>query len=125
MRRSLQHSYGVGRLSAVAGRSLATSVIAIATPLRGPGPAVGLPAACWTRTSSSPAPLDLRRARRLAGLSMPDVGGRTVLVRNRRVLASGAWPLRLRYRLGRSYLRRYSPTLDIQPRAPVRSSLAV
>jgi hypothetical protein len=57
--------------------------------------------------------LDLRHARRRAGPSMPDVGGRTVLVRNRRVLVSGALPLRLRYHLDRSYPRRYSPPPEI------------
>jgi len=57
--------------------------------------------------------LDLRHARRLAGPSMPDVGGRTMLVRNRRVLVSGALPLRLRDRLDRSCPRRYSPPPEI------------
>jgi len=69
--------------------------------------------ALLTDPDHPPAPFDLRRVRRLAGLSMPDVGGRTVLVRKGRALASGAWPLRLRYRLDRSYLRRYRPTAEI------------
>jgi len=160
-----------GTLRLADGRTLAASLVAIASPLRGPGPDLGLPAAVldprgfvtadqalrirgyanafvagdalhlpvpgvalpktWgmarlqaatvaanivallTDPDRPPAPFDLRRVRRLAGLSMPDVGGRTVLVRKGRALASGAWPLRLRYRLDRSYLRRYRPTPEI------------
>ncbi len=60
-----------------------------------------------------PIPLDLRRIRRLSGMSMPDVGGRTVFVRNRRPLVSGAWPLRLRYRLDHNYLRQYRPASQV------------
>jgi len=162
-----------GHLHLADGRSLASALTALATPLRGPGPELGLPAAAldphgfviadptlrlraaanafvvgdalrlhdvspplpktWgmarlqaataaaniaallTSADRPLVPLDLRRIRRLTALSMPDIGGRTVLVRKGRVLASGAWPLRLRYRLDRTYLRRYSPTPDTIP----------
>jgi len=141
------------------GRKVASSLVAIGTPLRGPD--LGLPAdlldargfvtadAClrvggraeafvagdalelpgfpmpktWgmarlhaecvagnlavSLADTPPVPLDQRRIQRQIGMSMPDIGGRTVFVRNRRPLVGGAWPLRLRYRLDRKYLRQF------------------
>ncbi|TLS42961.1 hypothetical protein FE633_27745 [Streptomyces montanus] len=55
----------------------------------------------------SPAGLDMRRAARMAALSMPDVGGRTLFVRNRKPVAGGRWPLKLRYRMDAKYLSTY------------------
>ena len=52
---------------------------------------------------------DVEKARKGAGLAMPDCGGQTVMVKNGRVLASGRWPLLLRAMVDRRYLkaRRY------------------
>jgi hypothetical protein len=74
---------------------------------------------------------NLRRARHPAGYPCPtwapDMGGRTVLVRKGRALASGTWPLRLRHRLDRSYLRRYRPAAKSPTQAACSSvrSLAI
>ncbi|MDT9692578.1 FAD-dependent oxidoreductase [Streptomyces sp. P9(2023)] len=54
-----------------------------------------------------PAALDARKAARMAAISMPDVGGRTVFVRNRKPVLAGSWPLRMRYRVDAKYLSRY------------------
>ncbi|TPQ20080.1 FAD-dependent oxidoreductase [Streptomyces sporangiiformans] len=55
----------------------------------------------------SPVELDARKAARMAAISMPDVGGRTLFVRNRKPVVAGSWPLRLRYRMDGKYLSRY------------------
>ncbi|MEU5977827.1 FAD-dependent oxidoreductase [Streptomyces sp. NPDC047315] len=44
---------------------------------------------------------------RMAAISMPDVGGRTLFVRNRKPVVGGSWPLRLRYRMDGKYLSQY------------------
>ncbi|GHE70869.1 FAD-dependent oxidoreductase [Streptomyces lavendulocolor] len=51
--------------------------------------------------------LDLRKVARMASISMPDVGGRTLLVKNRKPIVAGSWPLRLRYRMDGKYLSQY------------------
>lgn len=55
----------------------------------------------------SPVPLDERKVARMAAISMPDIGGRTLFVRNKKPLVAGSWPLRLRYRMDAKYLSRY------------------
>jgi NADH dehydrogenase FAD-containing subunit len=51
---------------------------------------------------------DVEKTRRVAGVMMPDCGGQTVMVmlKNRRVLASGRWPLLLRAMVDRRSLKR-------------------
>lgn len=41
-------------------------------------------------------------------MSMPDVGGQTVVVKNRRVLARGRWPLLLRAWVDWRYLKAHT-----------------
>ncbi|MDQ8706517.1 FAD-dependent oxidoreductase [Streptomyces sp. LHD-70] len=53
------------------------------------------------------AELDRRKVTRMSAISMPDVGGQTVFVRNRKPVVGGSWPLRLRYRMDAKYLARY------------------
>lgn len=50
-------------------------------------------------------PFDGEKARRAAGMAIPDCGGQTVMVRNGRVLARGRWPLLLRTMVDRRSLR--------------------
>lgn len=65
--------------------------------------------------------LNQRKAARMAALSMPDIGGQTLLVRGRKPLFSGAWPLRLRYRIDAKYLTRYrTARAALRPQPPVR-----
>ncbi|MBZ4020296.1 NAD(P)/FAD-dependent oxidoreductase [Streptomyces purpurogeneiscleroticus] len=54
--------------------------------------------------------LDRRKVSRMAAISMPDVGGQTLFVRNRKPVIGGSWPLRLRYRMDAKYLTRYRTT---------------
>lgn len=56
---------------------------------------------------TTPREIDMRKVARMAALSMPDIGGRTLLVRKRRPLLGGSWPLRLRYRMDARYLSLY------------------
>jgi len=60
-----------------------------------------------TRDGKSPTPFNIKRARRLA-ISMPDVGGRTVVVRNGRMLAQGRWPLAVRAWMDQRFIRSHS-----------------
>ena len=64
-------------------------------------------------------PLDIVKVRRSPlRLNMPDIGGWTVAVRDRRVLASGRWPLLLRALVDRRYLKaRTSSSLSLPERA--------
>ncbi len=48
---------------------------------------------------------DVEKARKGAGVAVPDCGGQTVVVKNGRVLASGRWPLLLRAIVDRRYLK--------------------
>jgi NADH dehydrogenase FAD-containing subunit len=65
------------------------------------------------------AELDMRKVTRMAALSMPDVGGQTLLVRNRKPVVAGSWPLRLRYRMDGKYLSRYRSRPGVtRPAAP-------
>ena len=48
---------------------------------------------------------DIEKARKAAGVAVPDCGGQTVVVRNGRVLASGRWPLLLRTLVDRRSLK--------------------
>ena len=48
---------------------------------------------------------DVEKARRAAGMAIPDCGGQTVMVRNGRVLARGRWPLFLRAIVDRRSLK--------------------
>ncbi|MFF3817645.1 hypothetical protein ACFYYD_13700 [Streptomyces bluensis] len=57
-------------------------------------------------TGRGPVGLDLRAAR-MAAISMRDVGGRTLFVRNRKPVVAGSWPLRLRYRMDSKHLSQY------------------
>jgi hypothetical protein len=51
-------------------------------------------------------PLDIARIRKgPLTMSMPDFSGQTVVVKNRRVLARGRWPLLLRALVDRRYLK--------------------
>jgi NADH:ubiquinone reductase (H+-translocating) len=51
-------------------------------------------------------PLDIARIHKgPLTMSMPDIGGQTVVVKNRRVLARGRWPLLLRRLVDRRYLK--------------------
>jgi NADH dehydrogenase FAD-containing subunit len=52
-------------------------------------------------------PFDTARALRRA-ISMPDVGGTTVVVRNKRLLVHGRWPLALRSWMDRRYIGSHS-----------------
>jgi NADH dehydrogenase FAD-containing subunit len=60
-----------------------------------------------TRDGKPAAAFDVKRARRLA-ISMPDIGGWTVVVRNRRLLMRGRLQLALRSWMDRQYIRRHS-----------------
>ena len=48
---------------------------------------------------------DAEKARKAAGMAIPDCGGQAVMVRNGRVLASGRWPLLLRAMADRRSLK--------------------
>jgi NADH dehydrogenase FAD-containing subunit len=48
---------------------------------------------------------NVEKARKAAGMAVPDCGGQTVVVRNGRVLASGRWPLLLRAMVDRRSLK--------------------
>jgi selenide,water dikinase len=48
---------------------------------------------------------DVEKTRKGAGFAIPDCGGKTVVVKNGRVLASGRWPLLLRALVDRRYLK--------------------
>ncbi len=61
-------------------------------------------------TGAPARPFDLTAARRLAAVSLPDLGGTTVLVRSGRLLARGRLPLLLRNRLDRQNLRAIQQT---------------
>lgn len=52
-------------------------------------------------------PFNVARARRFE-ISMPDVGGTTVVVKNGRMLAHGRWPLALRSWMDRRFIRSHS-----------------
>jgi NADH dehydrogenase FAD-containing subunit len=60
-----------------------------------------------TLKGTSPTPFNIGRARRFA-ISMPDVGGTAVVVRNGRMLMHGRWPLALRSRMDHRYIRSHS-----------------
>ena len=49
--------------------------------------------------------LDAAKARKSAGVAVPDCGGQTVVVKNGRVLASGRWPLLMRVMVDRRSLK--------------------
>ena len=48
---------------------------------------------------------DAAKARKSAGMAVPDCGGQTVVVKNGRVLASGRWPLLMRVMVDRRSLK--------------------
>ncbi len=48
---------------------------------------------------------DFEKARKSAGMAVPDCGGQTVVVKDRRVLARGRWPLLLRAMVDRRSLK--------------------
>jgi hypothetical protein len=50
-------------------------------------------------------PFDTAKARKAAGVAVPDCGGQTVVVKNGRVLASGSFPLPLRAMVDRRSLK--------------------
>ena len=52
---------------------------------------------------------DAAAARRLARVSLPDVGGQALLVVNRKLLVAGRWPRRLRLRMDRAHFARHLP----------------
>ena len=64
-------------------------------------------------SGGAPRDLNMRKFKRAASLSMPDVGGTTLFVRNRRPVFAGRWPLEIRYRMDAKYLGRYRMERDV------------
>lgn len=73
-------------------------------------------------SGNAPRDLNMRKVARMAAISMPDVGGTTLFVRNRRPVVAGRWPLAVRYRMDGRYLARYRTEADVTRPSFTRST---